>query len=119
MLSTEGQVRLAPVLGGPQPQLEGEVVEVDPQSLLLLARVRVSNTPTGIFEERQRLQIEQREILRLEARQLQRSKTMVVSALAGGALVGVAIWLFTAKGSGTEGVDVPGPENAILRFFFP
>jgi hypothetical protein len=118
LLSTEGQVRLGPLMGGPQPQLEGEVVEADPQSLLLLARIGVSNTPTGVFLERQRLQIEQREILRLEARRLERSKTAALSVLAAGALVGTTIWLFTAKRSGTENPDVPAPENAVLRWLF-
>jgi hypothetical protein len=118
LLSTEGQVRLGPVLGGPQQELEGEVVEVDPESLLLLARVGVSNTPNGVFLERQRLQIEQREILRLEARRLERNKTAAISALSAGALVGIAIWLFTARGSGTEITEVPGPENAVLRWIF-
>ena len=117
-LSTEGVLRLESILGGPQRQVEGEVVEADPQSLLLLARIGVANTGTGIFLEQQRLQIEQREILRLEARSLERSKTAVVSVLAAGALVGTTIWLFNAKRSGTEITEVPGPENAILRWFF-
>ena len=118
LLSTEGQVRLGSMLGGPQPELEGEVVEADPQSLLLLARVGVSSTPTGVFLERQRLQIEQREILRLEARRLERSKTVAISAVALGALLGTTIWLFNAERSGTETPEVPAPENAILRWFF-
>jgi hypothetical protein len=117
-LSTAGQVRLGPLLGSPQPEIEGEVVEVDPESLLLLARVGVASTPTGIFLERQRLHIEQTEIVRLEARRLERNKTAAISVLAAGALLGTIIWLFTADGSGTEAVEVPGPENAVLRWFF-
>jgi hypothetical protein len=117
-LSTEGQVRLGDLLGAPQREVEGEVVEANPESLLLLARVGVSSTPTGVFLERQRLQIEQREIVRLEARRLERQKTVAFSALAAGALIGTAIWLFTAERSGTEIPEVPAPENAVLRWFF-
>src|SRR5688572_26160792 len=117
-LSTEGQVRLGNLLGTPPRELEGEGVEADPQSLLLLARVGVASTTTGIFLEQQRLQIEQREILRLEARVLERSGAAAVSVLAAGALVGTSSWLFTAKRSGTEIPEVPGPENAILRWLF-
>src|SRR5688572_32999883 len=65
-LSTEGVLRLESILGGPQRQVEGEVMEADPQSLLLLARIGVGNTGTGIFLEQQRLQIEDRENVRRE-----------------------------------------------------
>jgi hypothetical protein len=118
LLSTEGQVRLAPLLGSAQPAVEGEVVETDPQSLLLLTRIGVASGPTGIFLERQRLQIEQREILRLEARHLQRNKTAAIAVLSGGALLGATLWLLNAKRSGTELTEVPPPENAILRLLF-
>jgi hypothetical protein len=117
-LSTEGQVRLGNLLGTVQREIEGEVVEADPQNLLLLARMGVASSPTGIFLEQQRVQIEQREILRVEARRLERSRTAAISVLAAGALLGTTLWLLDADGSGTEIPDVPGPENAILRWLF-
>ena len=102
-LTSEGVVRLEPLLGGLQREVRGEVIESDGTQLLLLARTGTSLDASGSFASRQRIVIEQREILRLEERRLAATKSAALSGVATSALLGAAIYFITGRSRGEAG----------------
>lgn len=111
-LSNEGLVRLEPVLGGFQREVEGEVIEATEGQLLLLARTGLTlRDNSAPFLDRQRIVIEQEELLRVEERRLERTRSAAFTAFVGSALVGAAVYFFTGRSRG-RGVRGPsdGPE---------
>jgi hypothetical protein len=101
-LTSEGVLRLEPLLGTLQREVIGEVIEADGRQLLMLARTGSRFDGVTPVLERQRIVIDQQEILRLEQRRLQRTRSAVFSAALASALVGTAIYFFTARSRGGE-----------------
>jgi len=112
-LSSEGVIRLEPVLGGLQRQVRGEVIDADGRQLLLLARTSGGvMDPGSAHFSRQRLVIEQGEILRLEQRQLEKARSAVFSGFVASALVGAALYFITGKSRGRDTTQpTDGPET--------
>jgi hypothetical protein len=113
-LNAEGMVRLEPFFGEPQRQVVGEVVESGSGQLLLLTRGRM---PMGAMPDdrlRQRLVIEQREIVDIEQRSLDRQRTSVVVGALTASAAAVLYHFLTGQSRGQQ-AEAPPEGPAMMR----
>jgi hypothetical protein len=100
--------------------LEGTVLEVTPDQLLLLVPVTTRDIPGRMETLSQRVEIPIDEIFEVEQRELDRWKTGLLST-AGALLTGYILYETLGEGgrSKTPGPGGPGPEDSVILFRIP
>ena len=117
-LSSEKVLEMEPLLGRLLPQLEGEMLERRADALLLaVPQLQAGGSVAPSTRLRQRFWFEERDLIRLETKTLNRRRTGILMSVTG-ALVGYT--LYWALGGGAVDTDEPpGSENGGITPFRP
>ncbi len=115
VLSTEAQADLARRVGLDTRELEGELVDADATTVLIA--VKVPAPPTGLAaaqELRQRIDVPRRDVLRVDERKLDGTRTgLLMGGFAAAATVGVVLALEGGgPGNSTNGPPPPPERRA-------
>lgn len=111
-ISPEAGERIAPVLGEARTTLMGRLVEITPQGIYL--DVTSGYVEAGMRSERltQRLLLEREEVLGLQRRELDRTRTMLAVGAGAAAVAAMVYVALSGETGGTTGGPGPGPVEA-------
>ena len=116
-VSVAGAVRVAEVLGSPRRALDGQLVERTPDGFYILLPTAVVQSGAGLQALNQRLLVLHEDLVSLQRRELDRTRTGLV-ALAGAGLVGTVLAVSLAGRSGSSRTGEPGDGPADARIPF-
>ncbi|MDP2956072.1 MAG: hypothetical protein Q8N53_06605 [Longimicrobiales bacterium] len=95
-------------------RFKGEVLESNPDSLLLAVTVALRENSPRMETISQRVALERRQILSMEIRQPDRVRTGAAVALVGALVAGVVVKILTGKTGGSNVTAPPPPSDARL-----